>query len=83
VIDSSLHAAGLVRTGELEHAGVVAREAIEASGTLRSFRASQSLAALMAELLPHRQVAAVDDVFEYARTAAPVTPVMPSATGRN
>lgn len=76
VIDSSLYSAGLVRSGELEQAAEVAKEAIGASGTLQSFRASQALARMMAELQPHQQVGAVRDVFELARAAAPVTPTL-------
>jgi transcriptional regulator with XRE-family HTH domain len=79
VIDSALHASGLTRTGDLEHAGAVARQAIGDSETLRSFRASQALAEMLAELLPHQKVGVVRDVFEFARTAAPVTPSFPSS----
>jgi transcriptional regulator with XRE-family HTH domain len=77
VIDAALHASGLTRTGDLEHAGVVAKQAIRDSGTLRSFRASQSLAGMLAELLPHQNHRNVREVFEFARSTAPVTPSFP------
>lgn len=77
VIDSALHASGLTQTGDLEHASAVAMQAIGNSGTLRSFRASQALAEMLAQLLPHQKVGAVRDVFEFARAAAPVTPSFP------
>lgn len=80
VIESALHASGLARTGELEHASTVAAEAIAASGALQSFRASHALAEMMAELLPHRNLGAVRDVFEFARSAAPVTPSLSERT---
>ncbi|MCH7229917.1 helix-turn-helix domain-containing protein [Glycomyces sp. L485] len=83
VIDSALHASGLTRTGDLEQAGMVARQAIGDSGTLRSFRASQALAEMLAELLPHQNVGVVKDVFEFARSAAPVTPSFPSSDARS
>lgn len=83
VIDAALHASGLTRTGDLEHAGAVAKQAIESSGTLRSFQASQALAGMLAELLPHRNHRIVRDVFEFARSAAPVTPSFPSSEGSN
>jgi tetratricopeptide (TPR) repeat protein len=81
VIDSSLYSAGLVRSGELEQAAEVAKEAISASSTLQSFRASQAMARMMAELLPHQQVGVVRDVFELARAAAPVTPTLRDGSG--
>jgi tetratricopeptide (TPR) repeat protein len=81
VIDSSLYSAGLVRSGELEQAAEVAKDAIGASGSLQSFRASQALARMMAELLPHQQIGAVRDVFDLARVAAPVTPTLRAGDG--
>jgi tetratricopeptide (TPR) repeat protein len=81
VIDGSLHAAGLVRTGDLEQAAASAHEVLGAGVSLRSFRASQSVARMMAELLPHRQVSVVEDVFEFARSVVPVTPSVPNGNG--
>jgi transcriptional regulator with XRE-family HTH domain len=80
VIESALHASGLARTGELEQASAVAVEALGASGALQSFRASHALAEMMAELLPFRNLGAVRDVFEFARSAAPVTPSLSETT---
>jgi hypothetical protein len=81
VIDGSLHAAGLVRTGDLEQAAATAHEVLGAGVSLRSFRASQSVARMMAELLPHRQVGVVEDVFDFARSVVPVTPSVPNGNG--
>lgn len=78
VIDGSLHACGLVRTGDLEQAAATAHEVLGVGASLRSFRASQALARMMAELLPHRTVGAVEDVFDFARAVAPATPTVPN-----
>jgi hypothetical protein len=79
VIDGSLYSAGLARTGELELAAETAKEALGASGALQSFRASQALSRMMAELLPHRRVKAVGEVFDYARNSTRVTPTLGDA----
>ncbi|MDP9799010.1 transcriptional regulator with XRE-family HTH domain [Catenuloplanes nepalensis] len=75
-IDTALHASALARAGQVDHASVVARRAIDHASGVRSFRSAHRVVLMMAELQPYADVAEVRDVVEYARANLPpaVTP---------
>jgi tetratricopeptide (TPR) repeat protein len=71
-IDTTLHAASLARTGQIEHACAIGRYAVDHAANLASFRSAHRIALLMAELHPHADLPVVRDLSEYIWTRLPV-----------
>jgi transcriptional regulator with XRE-family HTH domain len=71
VIDTALHAASLARTRQVEHACVMARQAVDHAASVASFRSAHRITLMMAELQPCADQPAVRDLAEYVRTRLP------------
>lgn len=70
-IDTSLHATSLARSGEVEHACVVGRQAIDHAASVASFRSAHRIVLMMAELQPYADLLVVRDLDEYKRVKMP------------
>ncbi|MEV0394141.1 helix-turn-helix domain-containing protein [Polymorphospora rubra] len=70
-IDTALHAASLARARQVEHACAVAREAVDHASGVASFRSSQRIVLMMAELQPYAGLPMVRDLIEYVRVRLP------------
>lgn len=70
-IDTALHASSLARSREVEHACVLARQAVDHASVTVSFRSAHRIALMMAELQPYADVPEVRELAEYALTRRP------------
>ncbi|MFV2022489.1 helix-turn-helix domain-containing protein [Micromonospora sp. LOL_023] len=75
-IDTALYAASLARSRQIDHACTVARQAIDHSAKLNSFRSAHRVVLMLAELHPYADLPDVRDLGEYAATQLPtlITP---------
>jgi len=78
-IDTALHAASLTRSGQVEHACAVARQAVDHAATLDSFRSAHRIMLMLAELQPYAELPDVRDLIEYARARMPALIIPPEA----
>lgn len=76
-IDTALHAAALARTGQIEHACTVGRQAIDHAANVASFRTVHRIVQMMAELHPRADAVEVRELTEYARVRLPSLPISP------
>ncbi len=76
-IDTALQAATLARKQDVEGACMVARQAVDHTTGMTSFRAAHRIVLMLAELHPYADTADVRDVVDYAHTRLP--PVIPSS----
>ncbi|GAA1381298.1 helix-turn-helix domain-containing protein [Catellatospora chokoriensis] len=75
-IDSALLASSLARTGDVEQACMVGRQAIDHAAATLSFRGAHRIMLMMAELHRYLDVPTVRDLAEYLKLRMPTIPTL-------
>lgn len=70
-LDTSLHAASLARSREIEHACAVGLQAVDRAAEVASFRSAHRIALLLAELQPYADLPVVRHLHEYVHATLP------------